>query len=383
MNPTLDPALDPAFDTPAKLLRQRCRQWAQKPALRAKRRGLWSGLSWAGYYEQVRAVGLALAEAGVEHGEVVSVLAENRPEWLLVDLGAQCMGRIGNGIYPTCSAAQVEHILVDSASALVVVENQEQLDKVLAVRARCPALRRIVVIEREGLRGFADPQVGFFDELLSRGRELAATRAADFEAAIDAGRPGDIAFLVYTSGTTGEPKGAMISAANVMAQIRQAPNYLQAVPGDRILSFLPLCHIAERMSSAFNPLALGLVVHFPENAGTVFNDLREVEPQIVFAPPRFWEKLYSQVELAMRDAVAPARWAYARARAAAAARLEPMLQGQGPARRAGLGERLLGIAALHNVRKRLGLAGIKTALTGAAPVSPELVRWYLALGIEL
>ncbi|MBL8344933.1 MAG: long-chain fatty acid--CoA ligase [Rubrivivax sp.] len=363
------------MDTPPKLFRQRAREWAEAPALRAKRRGLWQGVSWAGYYERARAVGLGLAALGLARGDRLAVLAENRPEWLYVDLGAQGMGFVGNGIYPTSSPEQVAHVLVDSGCAVLFVENQEQLDKALAVRGRCPALRRIVVMEREGLRHFRDAGVGFFDDLLEQGLALARTEAGRFDAAIDAGRPADIAFLVYTSGTTGAPKGAMITHANVMAQIAQAPGYLGASFGDRTLSFLPLCHIAERMASVFNPLAAGLLVHFPESAGTVFNDLREVEPQVVFAPPRFWEKLHSQVELAMRDAVAPARWVYERARAlphdsTAPATTPPM-------------QRLLRSVAFHNIRRFLGLARLKTALTGAAPVPPELVRWFQALGIEL
>ncbi len=379
----MTPIFDTPADTPSKLWRQRCREWAAAPALRVKRRGLWQGVSWAGYFEQARAIGLALRALGLQSGQVVSVLAENRPEWLYADVGAQAMGFIGNGIYPTCSAEQVAQVLMDSRSAVLFVENQEQLDKALAVRGRCPALQHIIVMEREGLRGFADPQVVFYDELLAQGLDLAATQASDFDAAIDAGQSADIAFLVYTSGTTGAPKGAMITSGNVLAQIAQARHYLQAAFGDRSLSFLPLCHIAERMASVFNPLAVGLVVHFPEGAGTVFNDLREVQPQVVFAPPRFWEKLYSQVALALRDAPRWAQWVYQRAHASALARCQPLLQGQGAISPPTPWQRAVERAAFHNIRQAMGLARVKTALTGAAPVPPDLIRWFLILGIEL
>jgi long-chain acyl-CoA synthetase len=319
---------------------------------------------------------------GLERGQVVCVLAENRPEWLYVDMGAQCMGLVGNGVYPTSSAGQLQHILLDSGSRMLFVENQEQLDKAMEIRAQCPQLQRIVVMDREGLRGFSDPDVEFFDEFLARGLALADTRQALFEASIDSTQAEDLAFLVYTSGTTGAPKGAMTLNRNLVFQLSLATEYLDIQPGDKSVSFLPLCHIAERMSSVYNPLALGLVVHFPENSGTVFNDMREVAPHLVFAPPRFWEKMYSQIDLFMRDAIAPARWAYHTTRAMGAARVEAQLQGQATSP-PGLLLRAMQWLALRNVRIFLGLQNVKSALTGAAPVPPDLIRWYLGCGIEL
>ena len=183
-------------------------------------------------------------------------------------------------------------------------------------------------MEREGLRNLNDPGIQFFDDFLALGTALANTQAQYFEEAIDASKPADIGFLVYTSGTTGAPKGAMISNSNIVFQMTQAPAYLDVVPGDKSLSFLPLCHIAERMATVFNPLAVGLIVHFPENAGTVMNDMREVAPHVVFAPPRFWEKMVSQVELFMRDAIVPARWVYQKARTLGEASVAAQLRGE-------------------------------------------------------
>ena len=369
-------------DTPAKVFRQRCRTWADQPALRHKQRGLWQSTTWAEYYARARATGLAMQTMGLERGQVVCVLAENRPEWLYVDMGAQCMGLVGNGVYPTSSAGQLQHILIDSGSRMLFVENQEQLDKALEIRTQCPQLRHIVVMDREGLRGFSDPDVEFFDEFMARGLALAETRQALFEASIDNTQAEDLAFLVYTSGTTGSPKGAMTLNRNLVFQLSLATDYLDIQPGDKSVSFLPLCHIAERMSSVYNPLALGLVVHFPENSGTVFNDMREVAPHLVFAPPRFWEKMYSQIDLFMRDAIAPARWIYHTTRAMGAARVEAQLQGQATSPPSLLLKAMQWLA-LRNVRIFLGLQNVKSALTGAAPVPPDLIRWYLGCGIEL
>ncbi len=379
---TTEPVLFGGDDTPQKVFRSRCQAWASQSALRHKRRGLWVSISWAEYFQNAQALGLAMQDMGLQRGDVVCVLAENRPEWLYADMGAQCMGLIGNGIYPTSSEAQVAYVLQHSQARVLFVENQEQLEKALAVRADCPDLLRIVVMERDGLRALHDPQVQFFDDVLAHGLQLAQSKAAEFQASISAGAASDIAFLVYTSGTTGAPKGAMVSNRNVVFQLGQAAGYLNAVLGDKSLSFLPLCHIAERMASVFNPLAVGLVVHFPENAGTVFNDLREVAPQVLFAPPRFWEKLYSQIDLFMRDAVAPARWAYGTALAANRQLVAELLDGK-PPRKLGLPQRFLSFCAFRNLKLFLGLQNVKTALTGAAPVPAELVKWFMCVGIEL
>jgi len=370
-------------DTPQKLFRARCREWANDAALRHKLKGIWSSTRWSDYYAHARAVALALADLGLARGEAIAVLSENRPEWLYADMGAQCMGFLSTGIYPTSSPEQVQYIVNDASVRVVFVENQEQYDKVVAVRSACPTLRRIVITDLKGLRGLNDPMATDFAGLLTQGQALAAGQAERFEQAIDAGTPDDIAFLVYTSGTTGAPKGAMVTNRNLVFQIASVHQYLQLQRLDRSVSFLPLCHIAERMSTVFNPLAQGQIVHFPENSGTVFNDVREVAPHVVFGPPRFWEKLYSQVTLYMQDAIPSARAIYARLLAEGAALAKARLDGAPVtvwrARRYDWMQRLV----LSNLRSFLGLQNVKTALTGAAPVPPDLLRWYMAVGIDL
>lgn len=377
------PILAYGHDTAPKLFRARCRQWAANPALRHKRKGIWSSATWAQYYENVRAVGLALDELGLRRGDAIAILSENRPEWLYADLGAQCMGILSTGIYPTASPEQVQFILNDARVSALFVENQEQYDKAVAIRHLCPTLRHIVITDLKGLRGLADPMATDFARLLASGQARVPNHGAAFEQSIDASQPGDVAFLVYTSGTTGAPKGAMITNRNLMFQIGSVQQYLTLEPMDRTLSFLPLCHIAERMSSVYNPLAMGQIVHFPENAGTVFNDVREVAPHVIFGPPRFWEKLYSQVTLYMQDAIPLARAVYTRVLAEGAALAQARLDSKPVtgwrAARYAVAQKLV----LANLRSFLGLQNIKTAMTGAAPVPPDLLRWYMAAGIDL
>lgn len=383
MTTTSSPPSAYGHDTAQKLFRARCREWANQPALRHKKKGIWSSTSWSGYYDHARAIGLALADCGVQRGQTIAVLSENRPEWLYADMGAQCMGILTTGVYPTASPEQVQFILVDAEVRVLFVENQEQYDKVVAIRDACPLLRRIVIMDLKGLRGLDDPMVTDFTQFVAHGQELARQNPDSFEQSIDAGRPDDIAFLVYTSGTTGAPKGAMIANRNLVFQISSVHQYLNLKPMDRTLSFLPLCHIAERMSTCYNPLAQGQIVHFPENSGTVFNDVREVAPHMLFGPPRFWEKLYSQVTLYMQDAIPFARHVYQYVFTEGAALANARLEGQPVSGWRARRYRLLQTLVLSNLRSFLGLQNIKTAMTGAAPVPPDLLRWYMAIGVDL
>ncbi len=370
-------------DTPHKLFRARSQEWSGRPALRHKNKGIWSSTSWADYYANARAIGLALTDLGLQPGEVIAVLSENRPEWLYADMGAQCMGLLCTGIYPTSSSEQAQFIINDAQVRVLFVENQEQYDKVTAIRQDCPSLQSIVITNNKGLRELDDPMAVGFEQFLAHGHTLARERAADFEAAIDAGTSDGIAFLVYTSGTTGAPKGAMISNRNLVFQIANIHEYQSLAPLDRSLSFLPLCHIAERMGTVYNPLALGQIVHFPENASTIFNDVREVAPQGLFGPPRFWQKLHTQVTLYMQDALPMARSAYASVTAEGAALAQARLDGQPVTGWRAARYQVLQKVVLSNLRSFLGLQNLKSAMTGAAPVPPDLLRWYMAIGIDL
>ena len=393
--PVTSPVTFEGCDTPQKLFALRARQWAGRVALRQKDRGIWISVTWAEYYERASACAHAFAALGVAPREVVTMLAENRPEWAYVDIGAQCAGFIGNGVYPTSSPEQLEFILTDSVTRVLIVENDEQLDKVLAVRGRCPALAKIVVLERKGLRRFSDPQVMDFEAFLERGRSrraggdkvsdaAAAGGAADFfERGIAATRPGDVAFLVYTSGTTGRPKGAMITNRNMVFQISISDQIMPMQPGDKTVSFLPLCHIAERNAGLYQPLRWGNIVHYPESGATVTNDIREVAPDTLFAPPRFWEKMYSQVVLTIEEAAPLPRWCYGRAIALGAEVADLRLAGKPVPPWLALRFAVLSWAGLSNVRKFLGLQHCRNALTGAAPVAPDLLKWYMALGVNL
>jgi long-chain acyl-CoA synthetase len=326
---------------------------------------------------------MGLVALGLKPRDVVSIISDNRPEWLYTDLGVMSVAAIPNGIYTTDSARQVEYIVNDSGTRFLFVENEEQLDKILAVRNRCRELVKIFVYDMDGLHAFRDEQVMPFDALLELGERYDREHPDTFDRLVDVPRPDDLAILVYTSGTTGPPKGAMLSHRNILFQLAYADFITPLHEGDQQLSFLPLCHIAERTFTVFNPLHTGSTVNFAESLDAVPENIREIAPALFFAVPRIWEKFYSGVALRMRDATRLGRFAYARAIAIGLRVAERRIAGRPvpwPLRAA---FRVADFLVLDNVKRSIGLHRARGAATGAAPIAPELIRWYLALGINM
>ncbi|TVQ40929.1 MAG: long-chain fatty acid--CoA ligase [Wenzhouxiangella sp.] len=365
-------------DTLAKLWRQVCHERGTAIAHREKKLGIWQSHSWQDWFEGARALGLGLMELGLERGQVVSVLSEDRLEWLYADLGIVAAGGITNGIYTTDSARQLAYLVNDSESAFLLVENDEQLDKYLEAREAMTSVKKVIVFDRKGLRDFSDPDVMFLDELLALGR-AAADGERRFDQRIDAGSGEEVRMLIYTSGTTGQPKGAMISHRNVLFMLDRGDRVLDVHEHDEQLCFLPLSHILERLISVELPIYKGVRVNFAESPETVFDNLREISPHAFTAVPRLWEKLYSVISDQRREATAVGRWAFDRAMRAghdfhAAARPGAWLR---------LRHAFWDLLVLKNLRDLIGMRRIRRATTGAAPIAPELIRWFNALGVPL
>jgi long-chain acyl-CoA synthetase len=370
-------------DTLPRLFRHVVRERGDRVAMREKHLGIWRGISWRDYGERARRVGLGLVALGLEPRDVVSIIADNGPEWLYTDLGVMSVAGIPNGIYTTDSARQVEYIVNDSGTRFLFVENEEQLDKILEVRARCPALVKIVVYDMEGLHGFQDGQVMTFEALLELGGRYDREHPGAIDRMVEIPQPDDLAILVYTSGTTGPPKGAMLSHRNILFQLAYADFITELREGDQQLSFLPLCHVAERTFTVFNPLYTGSTVNFAESLDTVPDNIREVAPALFFAVPRIWEKFYSGVALRMRDATWLGRFAYGQAMRVGLGLADRKIQGRRPSLLQRLAFRIADFLVLDNVKRSIGLHRARGAATGAAPIAPDLIRWYLALGINM
>ncbi len=351
--------------------------------LRQKALGIWRAMTWAELGAAAREVGMGLAALGFEPGQVASIQSNTNREWLFADLGILGAGGVSNGIYPTDAAAQTEYLLADSGSVIAFVEDEEQLDKVLEVRERLPRLRKIIVFDMEGLRDFDDAQVMSLAALRELGSDYDRNHASEWARRLGARQAQDLAILVYTSGTTGKPKGAMISNRNILVTLDGYQGSFPQGPEDERMAFLPLCHIAERLGGEYHALHSGSVINFVENPETVPENVREIAPTVFTAVPRVWEKFYSGVLIRLKEAGRLQQWAYGVA-IGAGYKVAALKEARRPVP-AGLRFAfwLARLLVLDNVRKAIGVHRARACITGAAPISPDLVRWYMALGVDM
>ena len=347
-------------------------------ALRRKDLGRWRRWTWAEYAEGAARAGLGLAALGVEPGDRVAVHSENRPEWLMADLGAQGVGAMTVGVYPTSPAAEVEYLLAHSEAVVHVVEDEEQLDKVMAVREKLPALRKIVVIDTRGVKVLDDPMVMTYADL----ERLGAERPAEWEAMVGRLDPASPAIVVYPSGATGPPKGALLSHANLIAAGRTFVEAFGGRQDDEVLSYLPLCDMAERITSEIDALAAGYIVNFGEGGESFFGDLQEVQPTIFLGVPRVWEEMLAGIEVRMNDAGWVKRQAYH-----LGLRLGRRVAGRRMQGRMALLDRVaygVGWLVLYrSLRAKLGLSRVRVAISGAAPIAPQVLEFFWALGVPV
>jgi len=349
--------------------------------LREKKLGIWRGWSWREVGEAVREIALGLDSLALPPRAVAAILANTRLEWLLADLAIQCAGCVANGIYPTDASSQVQYLCADSGAELVFVEDDEQLDKVLEVREQLPRLRWIVVFDFQGLEHFDDPMVLSLQALRMHGR--GHPNASRFDERLGAVQPADLAILVYTSGTTGKPKGAMHVQAGLISAVRSACANLPQFDSDERVCFLPLCHIAERLIGAYSALLSGATLNFVESPDTFAENLREISPHVLFAVPRVWEKFYSGVTIAVAEASPLQQRAYHWAIATGRAVADKVLAKQPVPLALKLRFWLARWLVLDNVRRMIGIQRARVLVSGAAPISPDLIRWYLALGLPM
>ncbi len=376
--------------TIAHLVREHASTMPDSVAMRYKDLGVWQEITWAQYWDTVLDTAHALLALGVQPGDRVSVQSEDRPEWLFLDLATVAIRGITVGLYPTNPAAEVQYLLAHSGSRIHLAEDQEQLDKFLAVGAECPAVEKVVYVETRGIaRQYDDPRLLGWEQLMTLGAEHRASHPEAVADLMDQAQPDDVITLVYTSGTTGPPKGAMLTTANVafaMKAVLDDDGFISPPPNknDLTLSYLPLCHVAERFFTTWYNAGAGTQVNFAESIDTVPQNLREVQPTILLAVPRIWEKLLATARIKI-DSATPFKRAYGRFWLGQADQLGDVLAANGGEHTfsSRIRYRIGWVLFYRALLERLGLRRVRYAVCGAAPIAPEVLKFFMGIGIRV
>ncbi len=360
---------------------EQVQRFKERVALRHKDYGVWNRISWMQYGCKVREVAAGLLALGLQPGDRVAILGDNRPEWLICHLGAMTAGGCTCGVYPTSAPQQVAYVVGHSEAKVLFVENEEQVDKVLQVIDELQHTR-VVVWDPKGLWGFSHEKITFFDEFLSAARTYLQDHPESVTSRMNAIEPDDTAMIIYTSGTTGPPKGAMLSHRNIL---KLTESFVAATPfyeNDELLSYLPLAHIYENLVSLFQAVWAGGTVNFVESIDTLPQNLREISPTVFCSVPRIWEKFVSMITIRMADSTLLKKALY---KLAVDVGLRYVRTPKGSRQRAAWGFLYWPLywLVLYHLKRQLGFERIRYAVCAAAPASPELFQYYNALGLPL
>jgi long-chain acyl-CoA synthetase len=372
-----------SLDTFPKLLLQHARVRGALPAIREKDLGIWQTWTWHELAEEVRALACALAERGLKRGEHIALVGDNRPRIYAAMCAAQCLGAIPVPLYQDAAGAEMAFPIQNAEIAHALAEDQEQVDKLLEILPRCPSLKHIYFDDARGLRYYAQPGLEAYDALLEEGRAAYRRDPAYLEAEIDKGRGDDAAAMFFTSGTTGTPKGVVLTHHALIDRARAAAEMEGLSDRDVVLAYLPPAWIGQNIFSYAQPFVTGYCICCPESAETVMTDMREIGPTYYFAPPRVLEALLTQVSIRMEDAGAVKRWLY-RTFMGVARRVGGMLLDRKPV---GALDRLaywLGDLLVYGpLRNVLGMSRVRVAYTAGEAIGPDLFKFYRSLGINL
>jgi long-chain acyl-CoA synthetase len=372
-----------AVDTLPEALVDVAKKFPQRVALRKKEFGVWEDIPWSAYLEKVRYVALGLHALGVRKGDHVAIIGENQPEWLYSALGTMAAGAAFVGVYTTNPAPECQYVVGHSGSKVYICEDEEQLDKALSFRDNTPQLKKLIVWDTEGLKHFQDPMFMSFDGLLDLGKKLDQENPNLFDQLIEQGKGEDIAGIVYTSGTTGPPKGAMLSHEGYLWVGKQTCITGNFTERDETISFLPLCHVYEQVFALMVHLTVGHIVNFTESPDTIMKDLRDVSPTFFHAVPRIWEKIYSGIVLKMEDATWLKRKVYKMALTVGAAYNEKKLSGKICPLSLRLGYLWAYFVVFWKLKERLGLDRTRLGNSAAAPISHNILKFFQSIGVPI
>ncbi|MBP2673224.1 MAG: AMP-dependent synthetase and ligase [Deltaproteobacteria bacterium] len=355
----------------------------RKVAMREKEFGIWQEFTWKEYREQVKYFSLGLVTLGLSRGDKVAIIGDNRPEWVWAEVAAQAVGAVPLGLYQDSTLKEVAYVIDHSDASVVIAEDQEQVDKILDMKEQLPKVRFIIYSDPKGMRGYQDPHLLDFREVQNSGRDLERREPGVYERNVEGTRIDDMAFICYTSGTTGFPKGAMLSFRNLLSM---ASNLIEVDPKfekDEFVSFLPLAWIGEQMMCLSSALITGFTVNFPEKPETVQENIREIGPTVMFSPPRIWENMTSTVQVKVMDASALKRQLYHWALPVGYEYADAVFRKQPVPLSLKVRQKLAYFLVFRALKDRLGLLRLRCASTGGAALGPDVFKFFTAMGVNL
>ena len=376
-------ALDPERDTFPKLVRLNARRIGAKVAIREKDLGIWQSSTWSQYFAEARLIALGLASLGFARGDRVAIVGDNRPQLYWAVMAAQALGGVPVPIYQDSIEREMEYIIEHAEARFAVVEDQEQVDKLLSVRARCPHLRYLVYDDPRGMRSYSEPGLVSLDELRELGKKFEVGHPTYFDDEVARGAADDVAIICYTSGTTGAPKGAMLSHRNLIATAHNAALFEGLGGDEEVLSYLPMAWVGDHIFSYAQAIIMGFAINCPESAATVLSDLKEIAPTYFFGPPRIWESLLTGVMVRVEDAARPKR-AMVHFFLRLAQDIERRRLGRQPV---ALWQRLLyplgSLLVYGPLKDNLGLSRVRRAYTAGEAIGPEIFLFFRGLGVNV
>lgn len=362
---------------------ERAKNEGAKIALRQKDFGIWNEYTYQEYIAHVEKLALGLLELGFRRGEKLAIIGDNRPEWVISELACQSLGGVSVGIYQESLPNEISYIIDNSDASIVVVEDQEQVDKLLEIKQEIPKVRWIIYYDNRGMREYSDPNLLYFKDIQSIGKKIIEIDPKLFEQELGKGRYEDVAILSYTSGTTGSPKGTMLTYQNLFDMAKNLSSIDPIESNDQYLSFLPLAWIGEQMMSLALGLHNGMTINFPEEPSTVLQNIREIGPHVMFSPPRIYEDMLSRFQVKIQDASWLKRKIYEWCKPIGEKVADAHLNNESISTGTKLMYKLADYFMFSAIRDHIGLLRIRRAYTGGAPLGPDVFRFFHSIGVNI
>lgn len=370
-------------ETLPQFLVEHARHTPKNVALRERIYGIWQSITWEQYLEHVKYFALGMIGLGLRPEETIAIIGDNRPEWVIAELAAQAVGAKSLGLYQDAVVSEMVYIFTHADVSIVVVEDQEQVDKILEMWSQLKGIRKVIYYDPKGLRNYTEDFLMYFPDVEEAGRQYEKGHPGWFEDRVGQGKGSDLAILSTTSGTTGNPKLAMLTHQSMVSMGNNLMKVDPLTPEDEFVSFLPLAWIGEQMMCMSCGLQVGFTVNFPEEPETVQHDIREIGPRVMFSPPRIWENLVSRVQVKIEDSSRFKRWLYELAMPVGYRMADIRFRKEHSSRMLKLRYKLADWLIFQEIKDHLGLRFLKRAYTGGAALGPDVFRFFHALGVNL